>query len=65
MDDKDPELGGGRPEGLGVVFKGGSSGGVDFWGRNVGPEPLDGAGPEKIPAQCRATAHWEAAKAEG
>ena len=31
----------------------------------MGPDPLDGAGPEHIPEQGRATSHQERAEAEG
>ena len=30
----------------------------------MGPDPPDGAGPEQLPAQGRATAYWESSKAE-
>ena len=33
---------------LGHFFQSGSAGGVGFLGRDVGPEPPDGAGPDKI-----------------
>ena len=57
--------GGGRPEDIGVVLLGGRTCGVAFRVRDVGPDPPYGAGPGKLPAQGRATAHREATKAEG
>ena len=65
MDVEDFELGGGGPEDIGALFQGGSTGGVTFWGRDVCPDPLDGAGPVKISAQGRAKAHQEASKEAG
>ena len=37
----------------------GSADGVSFRGRDVGPDPLDGAGPVQLSAQGCAEAHWE------
>ena len=54
-----------RPKGLGDILQGGRAGGCYFWGIYVGPDPLDGAGPEQISEQFRATARQEASKAEG
>ena len=54
-----------RNKGLRVLLYSGRAGGVAFWGRDVGLAPPDGAGPEQLPAQVRAMAHQEAAKAEG
>ena len=65
MDDEYPGPGGVRLEDIGVVFKGVRAGGVDFWGRDMGLEPLYGAVPGKLPAQGRATTHREAAEGEG
>ena len=53
VDDKDPGPGGGRPEDIRFVFKGGRPGGVAFWVRYVGPEPPYRAVPGKFPAQGR------------
>ena len=36
-----------------------------FQGRDVGPDPPDGAGPDKISAQGRATDYHEESEAEG
>ena len=63
-DDEDPDLGGGGPKVIGVVLSGGCSGGVAFRGRDVGPDTPEGAGPEYLPTQGRATAHREEAGAE-
>ena len=38
--------GGGGPEGIGALIQSVSTGGVAFQGRDVGPEPLDGVGPD-------------------
>ena len=38
-DDKNLEPGGGGPKDLGVILQGRRAGGVDFWGRYVGPAP--------------------------
>ena len=46
-------------------FSGGHVGGVAFRGRDMGPDPPDGAGPEQIPAQGIAMSHQEAAEVEG
>ena len=46
-------------------FQGGHTGGVAFWSGDVGPDPPDRVGPEKIPAQDFVAAHQEAYKAEG
>ena len=64
-DDKDLEPRGGGPEGIGEFLQSGCAGGVDFRGRDMGPDPPDGAGPEQISAQGRATAHQEAAEKTG
>ena len=61
VEDLDP--GGGIPEGIGALIQIGSAGGVAFWGRDVGIDPPDGAGPENISEQGRKRSHWEAAKA--
>ena len=58
-DVEDFELEGGRPEGIRAIFQGISTCGVDFWGRDVGPDPTDGAVPVKLSAQGRSKAHWE------
>ena len=36
-----------------------------FWDRDMDPDPPDGAGPDQISAQGRATAHREASGASG
>ena len=56
--DFDP--GGVISKGVGFLLKGGSLGGVTVRGGDVGPEPQDGAGPEYVSPQGRATAHQEA-----
>ena len=38
--------GGGRSEGVGKFFQGGDTGGVVFWGVDVGTNTQDGADPE-------------------
>ena len=48
MDVEDFEPGGGRPEDIGALFQGGSTGGVAFWGKYVGPDPPDGAVPVQL-----------------
>ena len=58
-------MGGGRPKDLGVIFKGGRTGSVDFRVRDVGPDPPYGAGPGKIPAQGCAADHQQASEASG
>ena len=40
------EPGGGRSKGVGSLLQGVIPDGVAFWGGDVGPDPLDGAGPE-------------------
>ena len=57
--------GGGGPECIGGFIQSGRAGGVAFWGRDMGLDPPDGVGPEKISAQGRATAHREASEAVG
>ena len=64
-DVEDFEPGGGRPEGIGELFQGGSTGVVSFWGRYVGPDPPDGAGPVQLSAQGCAKAHRKVAKEAG
>ena len=64
-DDKDLDPGGGGPEVIRAFIQSGRAGGVNFWGRDVGPDPPDVAGPEHISAHCRSTDHQEAAKAVG
>ena len=64
-DVEDFESGWGGPEGIGENFQGSIIGGVAVQGRDVGPDPPDGAGPEQLPAQGRATAHQEAAEEAG
>ena len=61
---KDFDPGGGRPEDIGALFQGGSTGGVDFRGREVGPDP-PGAGPVQLSEQGRAEDHREAAEGAG
>ena len=56
----DFDLGGGRSKGVGFLLKRGSLGGVTVRGGDVGPEPQDGAGPEYVSPQGRATARQEA-----
>ena len=56
---------GGGSEDVRTFFQGGDTGGVVVWGRDVGANPQDGAGPEKFPTQGRAAAHQEAAKGKG
>ena len=53
------------PKVLGHFFKAVVQAVLLFWGRDVGPDPPDGAGPDHISAQGRAMAHQEAAEAEG
>ena len=57
------KTGGGGPEGVRAIFQSSSADGVAFWGRDVGPDPPDGAGHEQISAQGCATDHREAADA--
>ena len=64
-DVEDFEPGGGGPKGIGALLQSGSAGGVDLGGRNVGPVPPYGAGPEQLSAQGRGMAHQEAAEAVG
>ena len=59
MDVKDFEPGGGGPEGIGSLLQSGSAVGVAFQGRDVGPDPLYGAGPYHISEQGRTMNHWE------
>ena len=49
----------------GIFFKAVVQAVLLFWGRDVGPYTSDEASPEQIPEQGCATAHWEAADAEG
>ena len=42
----DFELGGGGLEVIGALLQVGSSGGVAVPGKDIGPDPQDGAGPE-------------------
>ena len=62
---EDFETGGGGPKGIVALFQGGSTGGVDIQGRDVGPDPPDGAGPEQISAQGHTTAHCKSAEEAG
>ena len=55
VEDFEPE--GGGSEGIEALLQSGSAGSVDFWGRDVGRDPLDGAVPENLSAQGRATAY--------
>ena len=48
-----------------VFIQSGRAGGVDFRGRDVGPDPLYGAGPEQLSEQGRAADHREATKSAG
>ena len=57
VEDFEPE--GGGSEGIEALLQSGSAGSVAFRGRDVGHDPPDGAVPEKISAQGRATAHRE------
>ena len=57
--------GGGGPKGVGELFQGGSTGGVVFWVRDVGPDTPGGAGSEKLLAKGRAKDHREAYKEAG
>ena len=59
------DSGGGVTEGIGALFQGLSTVGVTFGVKDAGPDPPDGAGPEQLSAQGRATAHREANKAAG
>ena len=65
VDDEDHGPGGIRPEDLRDCFKGGWTGGVAFWVRDVGLDPQYRAVPGQIQAQGRATDHLEADKAVG
>ena len=56
-DDKGTGQVGGRPEII-RFFKDMCPGGVNFWVRDVGPNPLYGAGPRQLPEQSRVTDHW-------
>ena len=62
MDVADFDPGGGGYEVVGSLLQGVSPGSVSVWGRDVGPDPQDGAGPEYLSAQGRATSHREAAE---
>ena len=53
------------PKGFGSILQGSCAGGVAFRGRDTGPDPLDGEGPEQLSAQGRATDHHETSKAAG
>ena len=64
-DDEDLEPGGGGPESIGAFFQSGRAGGVTFRGKDMGPDPPDGAGPAQISEQIRATDYREAAKTAG
>ena len=48
VDNLDP--GGGIPEGIVAYLQISCGGGVNFWVRDVGPDPPDGAGPENLSA---------------
>ena len=54
---------GGGPEGIGEFIQSSSAISVAFQGRDVGPDPPDGAGTEQISEQGCVTAHREAAEA--
>ena len=64
-DDEDIEPGWGGPEVIEAFIQRGCAGGVAFRDRDVGPDPPDGEGPEKLSAQGHATDYWEAAETEG
>ena len=61
--DFDPR--GGRSEGVVSLLQGGSPVGVDIQGGDVDPDPQDGADPEYLSAQGRATSHQDTAKEAG
>ena len=65
MDVADLETGGGGSEGIGALLQSVNAGGVALWGSDAGPDPTDGADPDKLPAQVCATSHQEAAKVAG
>ena len=52
-----------NPRFPGIFFQGIDSGGTDFWGRDVGYDPLYGLEPGGVSTQGRSTDHWEAAPA--
>ena len=56
-DDEDLDPVGGGPEGLWDILQGGRAGGVYFRGRDLDPEPPDGAGPEHLSSQVFVKAH--------
>ena len=56
---------GGGSEGIRSLLQGNSLGRVAVWGRDVGPDPHDGAVPEYFSPQGRATSHREKAKEWG
>ena len=55
--------GGGESKVSRDFFQGIDSGGTDFWGRDVGYDPLYGLEPGGVSTQGRSTDHWEAAPA--
>ena len=64
-DIEDFEPGGGGPEAIDTLLQSGIAGSAALQVREVGTEPLDGAGPEQLSAQGRATAHHEADETAG
>ena len=62
-DDKDIEPVDGGSEGIGELLQSGCAGGSNFRVREVGPDPRNGAAPEKLSAKGHATAHWGASEA--
>ena len=61
----DFEPGGGRSKGVGSLLQGGSLGGVDVWGGDVGNDPHYEAGPEYLSPQGRTMAHQETEEEAG
>ena len=59
------EPGGGGPKDIGALFQGGSTGGVYFRGRDVGPDPPDVSGPVQLSSQGCAKDHRESAEEAG
>ena len=49
--------GGGQPKGVRDVFQGGGTGGTDFWGGDIGDDPLNGTGPGGVQTNGSTTDH--------